>query len=861
MSQPRPYSPHLRTGALLAGTALAIFLGDLSVAYGQVSEVVVTARKREENVQNIPIAVTAISGKQVEQFNLTNVEDVAQRTPQLIISRGSSGSGSDITMRGIGASSENIGIEQSVAVNVDGVYYGQGRAIDEGVFDVSGVQVMKGPQALFYGKNATAGAIAVQTNDPGSKVEASLTGGYQFQAEEAYIQGYLSGPLNDKFGLRLAFSYHDQSQGYLKNTATEMPYNTFDTATGTPHSGATSTPPPYLGQAKDALVRLTAKWQPTSRWSVTAKGTFDDHRTNNNVDNGVIVYCPLGSPQSEQGLPAASRTVCGPQWAAPEPGLPLSIANTPGALEGKAGGQDFEHYRDGNLALKINYAGENFTFTSTTGYQNLANDWADNQNFTKAASVYAGEHFTWEQFSTEERVSTSFHSPINFAGGFYFQTTSLNFQQNVDFAGAQNSAAAPIDQYVAYNKLSHTKGETEAVFGQAIWDIVPTLELTGGARYTHETKNSFFRQPYVWPAVYGLFVQYNPNDPTAGGGICNCNQILGDQSFDNVSPEATLTWKPTKDLTLYGAYKTSYKSGGFSNSAILSTGTLPGDLQFKPETSKGFEFGVKSTWFDRQLRVNVDVFDFLYSNLQVDFFNTPTFNYVTLNAASARTYGVEYNIEFAPRAVPGLTLYADGAYNESHYGQFIAPCSPAGITYEQGCTQYRNVNAATGSYSFTPNCGGGGGGDGAPATPNCNFMDVSGGPTALSPKWTAVIGADYDHQITSTLKIGLAGDIRISSDYSTNPFPSSVALAIDHQNAYAMLDAVISLGSVNNHWQLSIIGKNLTNEFVKLGEAGLPLSGGTTGCKVSVCGAQLISDQNAIVENPRTVAIQLKYTY
>ncbi len=855
MSRERRTSLSMTTGAVMLTAAFAIFAADIPAAHAQVAEVVVTARKREENVQNIPIAVTAITGKQVEQFNLTNVEDVAQRTPQLIISRGSSGSGADITMRGIGAPSQNIGIEQSVAVNIDGVYYGQGRAIDEGVFDVSGVQVMKGPQALFYGKNATAGALAVQTNDPGSKPEASLTAGYQFEAQEAYVQGFVSGPVTEKFGLRLAFSYHDQSQGYLKNTATALPYNTFDTATFTPHSTPTSTPPSYLGQTKDALVRLTAKWRPTDRWTFTAKGTFDDHHSNNNVDNGVIVYCPLGYPQSEGGLPAASRSTCGPQWAAPQPGLPLVIANTPGSLEGKEGGKDFEHYRDGNIYLKINYTGENFTFTSTNGYQTLSNDWADNQNFTKATGVYAGEHFDWQQFSTEERVTTSFHAPINFAGGVYFQTTSLNFQQNVDFAGAQNSAAPAIDQYVAYNKLAHTKGDTYAVFGQGIWDIIPTVELTAGARYTHETKTSFFRQPYVWPAVYGLFIQYNPANPTSGGGICNCNQVLGDQSFDNVSPEVTLTWKPTKDLTLYGAYKTGYKSGGFSDSAILSTGTLPGDLQFKPETSEGFEFGVKSTWLDRQLRINVDVFDFLYSNLQVDFFNTPTFNYVTLNAASARTYGVEYNIEFAPKTVPGLVLYADGAYNESHYGQFTSPCSPAGLTYEQGCNTLRVVNPASGAYTFSPNCGNGGG------QANCNFMNVDGRPTALSPKWTAVIGADYDHQISSTLKLGLAADIRISSDYATNSFPSDVTLAIDHQNAYAMLDAVISLGSVNNHWQVSVIGKNLTNEFVKLGEGGLPLSGGTAGCKTSVCGAQLISDQNAIVQNPRTVAIQLKYTY
>ncbi len=836
--------PGARKGLLLIGAAFALFAIDVTVASAQVSEVVVTARKREENVQNIPVAVTAISGKQVEQFNLSSVEDVAAKTPQLIITRGSSGSGADITMRGIGSSSENIGIEQSVAVNVDGVYYGQGRAINEGLFDVAGIQVMKGPQALFYGKNATAGALAIQTNDPGKSFEAGLTTGFEFKAQEVYVEGIVSGPVTDKFGLRLAFRVSDQSSGYIRQTAPQGIYHTFDLATLTANSGPTATPPKYLGGAKDNLVRLTAKWEPVSNLSVTLKGTFDDHGSNNNVDNAVIYYCPLGYPQSEAGMPVHS--FCGKSFTAPQPALPLEIANTPGSLEGKARGQDFEHYRDGNLYLKVNYTAPLYTLTSTTAYQRMFNDWADNQNFTAAPSVYAGEHFDWDQFSTEERFNTSFKFPVNFAGGFYFQTTSLNFQQDVDFAGAQNSAAPPLDQFVAYNKLSRTIGHTYAVFGQAIWDILPNLELTGGARYTHELKSSFFRQPYVWPALYGLFVQYDPNNPATS--------VPGHQQFNNVSPEATLTWRPTKDITLYGAYKTGYKSGGFSNSAILSTGTLPGDLRFAPETSEGFEVGIKTTLLDRQLRFNADVFDFLYSNLQVDFFNTPTFNYVTLNAASARTYGVEVTADYAPRDIQGLTLHFDGAYNNSHYGHFTAPCSPAGLTYEQGCNVIRVVNGATGAYSFSPNCG-----DADQA--HCNFMNVDGKPTALSPKWTAVIGGAYEKPVSAGLKAGIAIDVRYSSGYIANSFPSAVAEQIDHQSPYATLDAVVFLGSIDKHWEVSVIGRNLTNTFIDLGSGGLPLSGGTAGCKVSVCGAQNVSDQSAIVANPRTVAVQLSYKY
>ncbi len=830
--------------AVLFIAAAAIVAIDAPAVRGQVAEVVVTARKREENVQNIPVAVTAVSGRQIQQYHLTTVEDVALKTPQLIISRGSSGSGADITLRGIGSSLENIGIEQSVSVNVDGVYYGQGRAIDEGLFDVGGVQVLKGPQALFYGKNATAGALAIITNDPGKAPEASLTVGYEFTAEEPYVEGFVSGPVGDRFGLRLAFRAGQQYSGYLRQTAPAGVYHTFDVATGHLNSSPTFTPPDYLGGAENELVRLTAKWEPTDRLTVTLKGTFDQHHTNNNADNTVNLYCPLGYPQSEGGL--AVRTRCGPFFEAPQPALPLAIAAVPGSLESLGHGQNFEHYQDANGVLRINYAAPWITLTSTTGAQHLINDWADNQNFTAAPSVYAGEHFVWDQFSSEERFNTSFRFPVNFAGGVYFQTTNLTFAQDVDFAGAQNTAAPPLFEYVAYNKSSRTVGHTYAVFGQAIWDILPNLQATGGARYTHELKSSFFRQPYVNPTLSFLFVQYDPANPAT--------QVDGHQVFDNVSPEATLTWKPTRDITLYGAYKTGYKSGGFSNSAILSTQTQPGDLRFKPETATGFEFGVKTILFDHQLRLNADVFDFDYKNLQVDFFNTPTFNYITLNAASARTWGVEYQLEYAPKALAGFVLRIDGAYDNSHYDRFEAPCSPAGLTYEQGCNALR-VPAADGSYTFSPVCG-----DGAPVA-NCNFMNVDGRPTALAPKWTAVVGADYSHAVGPGLELSLGADVRVSSDYIANPFPSGVAARIDRQEAYGMVDAAVSLGSPGGHWTVSLIGRNLTDAFVATGTAGLPLSGGATGCKVAVCGAQLVSDQAALVQNPRTVAVQLNVKY
>ena len=144
---------------LLIGASMAL-LTESAYADG-LEEIVVTARKREESILNIPVAVTAISGERLDRYQLRSLEQISASTPELTVVRGSNGSGATLSLRGIGSSYTSIGIEQSVAVNVDGVYYGQGRIINEGFFDMKQVEILKGPQALFFGKNSTSGVRLV----------------------------------------------------------------------------------------------------------------------------------------------------------------------------------------------------------------------------------------------------------------------------------------------------------------------------------------------------------------------------------------------------------------------------------------------------------------------------------------------------------------------------------------------------------------------------------------------------------------------------------------------------------------------------------------------------------------------------
>ncbi|RYD21172.1 MAG: ligand-gated channel, partial [Spirochaetia bacterium] len=181
---------------------------------GGIADIVVTARKRQESTQDVPVSVVAISAERIQQYDLSNLERVAAQTPSFSIGRTPSGAGATLTLRGIGSNTTSIGLEQSVAVIVDGAYYGQGRTINEGFFDLARLEILKGPQALFFGKNATAGVVSITTSDPGDKLEVIARAGYEFTAKQIYGEAIVSSPLTDTLGIRVAARASKQFDGY-----------------------------------------------------------------------------------------------------------------------------------------------------------------------------------------------------------------------------------------------------------------------------------------------------------------------------------------------------------------------------------------------------------------------------------------------------------------------------------------------------------------------------------------------------------------------------------------------------------------------------------------------------------------------
>jgi outer membrane receptor protein involved in Fe transport len=815
--------------ALLAGTCLGAAIATPAAAQntaaqptaqGGLQEIIVTARKRAESVQDVPVAVTAISGEQIRAADLTSIEKVAARTPNLTVGRASNGSGAQLTMRGIGSSSTSIGIEQSVATVVDGAYYGQGRVINEGFFDLDRIEVLKGPQALFFGKNATAGVISITTADPGNEPEFFTKASYEFRSQQVQLEGIASTPISDTFGVRLAVRGSKMFGGYIDNQSTPITIFSLDpnTQIASPHDSVPSAT--RQPQEKELLGRLTLKWEPTTSLTNTLKVTGDYNTVNNGSWNYIVYRCASGFSTLNPD------NACRDEYITHQNKMPETIAeNYPYA---KDDGELYNTYKSYAANNTLNYELEDVVLTSVTNYQWNSNQWTIPGDLqANAASIWATERSTWRAFSQEVRALTDFNAPVNLMIGALYQNTKRYLNQ-VSFLGLEDAAAAPEARYVSIDKISTTKGETIAAFGQVIWELAPTVEVAGGVRYTHETKDSYFTQPNVNPALSGVFV---PGD--APNGV-----LTADQTFTDWSPEATITWEPSPDLLLYGAYKTAYKSGGFSNGSFnsaLSTDNLA-DITFGKEKARGFEVGFKSELLDRQLRFNATAYSYKYSGLQVDFFSSPIFAFVTLSA-DARTKGIETEFEFAPNGVPGLNIRGSLNYNNVRYTDFPnAPCY-SGQTPAQGCNLIFDAMAD----AYRPITGNEVGAR----------QDLAGAATSMAPEWTGTLGASYETDLSSDLSFLIGADARYSDSY----LPSGFGQELSRIGSYVTLDGMLRLRS-NQGWELALIGKNLTNEFYVTGVVDGPSTGSGTGTPGGIAG-----DQIGFAGMPRTVQAQISWQF
>lgn len=758
---------HLAASLLAIAVPSAAWAQNDSSAEGasetQLDAIVVTARRREESLIDVPVAVSALSAQALANAHVTDVTQIAQMTPQLLIAPASGGGGGTISIRGVGSSYLDPGIEQSVGVLVDNVSVGRGRFILASQFDLQQVEVLKGPQALFFGKNSPAGVISITSASPTREFAAMVRAGYEFEAEEKYVEGYVSGPLSDSLLFRVAGKFSDIN-GWLKNVAPGGDNPIYPFPIPCPSTGLAPAYESYSG-------RLTLKWEPSDDFDATFK--FSANHLKGNGDDAIEGFC--APPATTLGQLSTLNLATFQQVFDPNSDCKLNKVRAQGALPKEllnnwAGARDGRSYNRlttyiGSLVLNQRFG--DVQLTSVSGYTKLKGrnlGFYDLTSFASVASYLVEDTRTWSQ---ELRLASDFDGPLNFTlGGFFEDAKRYNtFQAILGFVGFD--AANGNSAYTFQNRWDNS-GNTYAAFGQLRYKFLDNLELAGGVRFTHEKKRIAGGNRYL-NLLGGAF------------GLLPVGQTVQQRlSFSNWSPEVTLSYKPQDNLMTYVAYKTGFKSGGISTPATISAiyGTNPGVLSFDPEKSKGFEAGIKGELAGRSVRFDLVAYRYTFDDLQLTSFEPTLIAYFIRNAGKSRTTGVEASVAW--QATPELGLHASGSYNRAKYISFPnAQC-------------YLKIQG-------TPACSGG-------------FYDRSGQPLPRAPKWTFNAGGEYEKALNGSLKAGLSAEAIYTDRFFTDEQGSPDGVV----NSFWRLNASVHVAEIDDRWELALIGRNLTDRYYQL---------------------------------------------
>lgn len=826
---------------ILAGLAAPAAAQQPDVAASAVEEIIVTARRRDETLIAVPVTVSAATEEQLRARGVTNLDGLARTIPQLIMTESSSSAqGGAIALRGIGAGDGNAFGDQAVAFNVDGVQVARSTPRRLASFDVGVVQVLKGPQALYFGKNSPAGIIMIRSNDPGSKFEAGLEGSYEFKAREWRTTGFVSTPLTDSLGFRLA-AVASGMRGYVRNVASAG-----SVAAGT----NVYEPADRIGPGdREFGLRGTLKFENGGPLTARLKVTYGRLKTDGITSAAQRVDCgrpdglpQLGGPDDCRANGTNVRADLGPRFGA---GGINTVTGAP--ISG------FHYYRDGRpyflqkqllAGLELKYKlSDVLTLASTSGYYKANTNYSDNFTLTDTAfpfnpaagaagfggSTAAAFDLDIEEYSEELRLTSEFDGIFNFMLGGYYQDQRVSFGN----AAAVN-ALNPIALFPPLVFIQ--KGKASSVFGSVSVKPIETIEISGGARYSHERKKlEAFR--LVTGAIAGVPFFPGTEIPLA----------VPVKKFNNVSPEVTISWRPTNQLTVFGGWKRGFISGGFNSSGTGTGVAILPDRSYGQEVVEGFEAGIKTALLDNSLRLNLSAFNYKVKGLQVFSTNAQTGAQTANNAAGARSKGIEFDATWKT-PIEGLTLNGGASYNKAYYTQFLTSPCYGGQTFALGCNLGPNaVLAGAIANGFNPASGAA-----FPAGGAFLNQDLSGEQLVRAPKWGIVLGGDYSVAVGEN-KIGVSVNGNYSSSYFADPLNSPGS----RQGSFWLLDASLRY-ELANGIELALIGRNLTNKYIFGRSTDIPFSGFGTGTNNP---AAFRSDTSAVVGRPRQITIRAAYRF
>jgi len=613
-------------GMLLGASALcAVYAVPASAQTTQtnagVDVIVVTSQRREEQLIDVPIAITAISADELRNITAGYMSDIGIKAPNVIMDQSSISP--RISIRGVTSQSNlNAGFPPAIGVYVDEVYQGRDPTFNTILNDIERVEILRGPQGTLYGKNTIGGAINIITRAPTEEFSA---GGDLTIGNLGLIQGRASigGALgSDKLLARLSL-VHRQRDGFLENTTTGSDLNDLDA------DGARLTLVSHLSDNLSA--RFSADY-----------------------------FTESGTSALETGPATLDATV---------PILAAIPAQDPNDNVVQLDGAEFAERELYGVSTRFDLKLDGAELTSITAYRQYQSDFGDDSDGLPVDAFNVGREENAENFSQEFRLTSTGEGPVSWLMGAYYYNENIENIRRIQlgpvFPTLLAGNLAPF-AYPAYdNERARTESTIEssswALFGSTAIDLTDDLNLSIGLRWTDEQKDFSYTQFYTQTYTAGPGPALIPNFAV--------NIPLRNETYDDgrVTGDVSLSYHVSGDQMVFARYSHGFKAGGFQTDVISPPFDPLTQFGFDPETVDNYEVGYKSYWFDRHLELNLAAFYMDWQNKQEQVFTGVSF--IVDNAAAVTSKGLE--LELTAQPTEGLTLDANLAYLNTRYDEFL----------------------------------------------------------------------------------------------------------------------------------------------------------------------------------------------
>ena len=667
-------------------------------------EITVTAMRRETPIDSIPVSIVALQGERLQQNEINTLEEASRFVPNFLVGDGALTTA--VSIRGIGSQPDRS-FEQSVGLFVDGVYMPRSRQYRSSFLDTDRVEILRGPQAVLFGLNATAGAVSVVTRRtrPGAAAFVDVTAGYEIEHGGPRVTAVAGGSVGEKLGLRIAVQFRDEGDYFV---------NEFD---GGSENGR-----------RDETLRLSAVWQPSTWAEVDFKyehGSFD-------VDGDMGEQ--YGPPELNQlllfGLPGADDGQL--DWRRnmdrsfyPTVTEPFGGRDSPGIS------QSYDEF-----VLSANFDVGKHALKAVFGYSDLGWDSYADTDASPLAIFVSGINEKFEQTSLELVWTSPSGRAIDLLAGFYGHDNELSNDQPNLFDPTFTFAPGAFGFDQVYTNSSFTTASSLwSFFATATWNITPKVRLTGGARYADETKD--YRRAAQCLPVRGGVIDFDPSEEdrqlfeeNSSDFVCGTlDGFSDDRRSTALMPELAVEWDAGDGALWYAKYSSSRKSGGFAGALSVAADSI----EYDDEQGSGLEVGRRSTFAGGRARFNAALFQTDFDDLQVNAFNPVTGSGYITNAASARSRGIE--LDGGWLASNTVRLNGAIAYLDAKYTSFPeAPCPISQVL--------------------------------AGVAPPC---DATGKTLPRAPKFSASLSADLDQPLNSGLRIQAGLVAGYTGSYDVDP--------------------------------------------------------------------------------------------